>query len=214
MKKIFTLIAALAIVGTAAAQKTFTFGPKVGMNFANLHSSDSEENDDISGLKPALVIGGFVEYRAANWFAVSADVLYSRKGALSDITSTVGSYSANVKNNIRLSYIDVPIMANFYVTKGLALKTGVQPSFLAGAKVKNEITVNDQTQKNTRDVKDYMKSVDFAIPVGISYSFNMGLMIDLRYNIACSDIIKDKDAADMTGKITNQVATLSVGWKF
>ncbi len=214
MKKLFTLVVALVMVGTAVAQKPFTFGPKVGVNFANLHSSNGDENDEISGLKAGLVIGGFVEYRPMNWFAVSADVLYSQKGAQSDMTTTVGSYSSQVENKYNLSYIDVPIMANFYVTRGLALKAGLQPSFLLSAKNKTEININDQSEKETLDVKKDMNSVDFAIPVGVSYTFNMGLMIDLRYNIACTNLIKDKDASDIAGNIKNRTVTLAVGWKF
>lgn len=54
-----------------------------------------------------------------------------------------------------------------------------------------------------------MNKVDFAIPVGISYSFKMGLVLDLRYHIACTNLLKDGDY-----KLTNQVASLTVGWRF
>ena len=36
----------------------------------------------------------------------------------------------------RLNYLNIPILANFYVTKGLALKAGIQPGFLIGSKLR------------------------------------------------------------------------------
>lgn len=45
--------------------------------------------------------------------------------------------------------------------------------------------------------------------MGISYTFKMGLVLDLRYHIGCTDLLKDGDY-----KLTNRVATLTVGWRF
>ena len=37
---------------------------------------------------------------------------------------------------MKLDYINVPVLANFYVAKGFAFKVGVQPSFLVNDKAK------------------------------------------------------------------------------
>ena len=103
----------------------------------------------------------------------------------------------------------MPVLANFYVTKGLALKAGIQPSFLVSAKNKISATLDGGSYKETADLKDELNSVDFSIPVGISYTFRMGLVLDLRYHIGCTDLLKDGDY-----KLTNRVATLTVGWRF
>lgn len=209
MKRILLFVLISFVAVSASAQKKFTFGPKAGFTVANLHADDDGQNDQISGVKTGLVVGAFAEYRAVKWFAVSADVLFARKGAQNDFSISTSEFSTNTENNYKLSYIDVPVMANFYVTKRLALKAGIQPSFLVGAKNKMSATVNGESQNETIDLKDDMNSVDFAIPVGISYSFKMGLVLDLRYHIACTNLLKDGDY-----KLTNQVATLTVGWKF
>jgi len=209
MKKIFLILLVGFVAVSASAQKKFTFGPKVGFSVADLHADDDEANDQISGVKTGLVVGAFAEYRAVKWFAVSADVLFARKGAANESSIKTPEVEQSVDSKFKLSYIDIPVLANFYVTKGLALKAGIQPSFLVAAKTKMSGTVNGQSQHETIDMKDEMKTVDFSIPVGISYTFRMGLVLDLRYNISCTDLLKDGDY-----KLTNRVATLTVGWKF
>lgn len=209
MKQIFLLVLVSLIAVSASAQKKLTFGPKAGISIANLHADNDDQNDQISGVKAGLVVGAFAEYRAVKWFAVSADVLFARKGAQNKFKASTSEFNTETENNFKLSYIDVPVLANFYVTKRLALKAGIQPSFLVGAKNKVSVTTNGESAKETVDLKDGLNKVDFAIPVGISYSFKMGLILDLRYHIACTDLLKNGDY-----KLTNRVATLTVGWKF
>ena len=86
MKKIVFLLVAAIAAGAVSAQKPFTFGPKVGINVTDLHPDGLDDINHLSGTKPALVIGAFAEYRAAKWFAVSLDVLYSRQGSSAEIT--------------------------------------------------------------------------------------------------------------------------------
>lgn len=124
MKKIVFLLVAAIAAGAVSAQKPFTFGPKVGINVTDLHPDGLDDINHLSGTKPALVIGAFAEYRAAKWFAVSLDVLYSRQGSSAEITQGALGSEHKLKFNNRLNYLNIPILANFYVTNGLALKAG------------------------------------------------------------------------------------------
>lgn len=209
MKKILLFLLVGLVALPVSAQKKFTFGPKVGFAVADLHADDDKMDDQISGVKTGLVAGVFAEYRPMKWFAVSADVLFARKGSEYELNTKTIELEQKLKNNYKLSYIDVPLLANFYVTRGLALKAGVQPSFLIAAKNKVSGTVNGEKVDDKLDLKDAIRTVDFAIPVGISYTFRMGLVLDVRYDISCTDLLKDGDY-----KLTNRVATLTVGWKF
>lgn len=209
MKKILLFLLVGLVALPVSAQKKFTFGPKVGFAVADLHADDDKMDDQISGVKTGLVAGVFAEYRPMKWFAVSADVLFARKGSEYELNTKTIELEQKLKNNYKLSYIDVPLLANFYVTRGLALKAGVQPSFLIAAKNKVSGTVNGEKVDDKVDLKDAIRTVDFAIPVGISYTFRMGLVLDVRYDISCTDLLKDGDY-----KLTNRAATLTVGWKF
>ena len=175
----------------------FSFGPKVGLNISTLRFSG--ENIDIaSKAKAGLTVGAFAEYRFNQLISASADILYSRQGG-SD------KYDG-VKEKYRVNYLDIPILANFYVYKGLAVKAGIQPGFRLNAKY-----VEKDGAKYKTKMTDAFKTMDVAIPIGLSYSFDFGLIVDARYNISLNNISK-VSVGDM--KCHNGVFVLSAGWRF
>ena len=224
MKKTILLIAVVLAAGVVSGQKTFTFGPKVGINIADLYASSAENTRDLNGTKPSLIVGAFAEYRALKWLAVSADVLYSRQGSTDKATWPErgpggGFVTESEEFSYRLNYLNIPILANFYVTKGLALKAGIQPGFLIGSKLR--VRSNDGPWE-TADLKDenLFRTTDIAIPVGLSYTLDYGLVIDARYNFSLNDIATDtfkeeiaQEGGDLK-KIKNRVFSLTLGWKF
>ena len=162
MKKTILLIAVVLAAGVVSGQKTFTFGPKVGINIADLYASSAENTRDLNGTKPSLIVGAFAEYRALKWLAVSADVLYSRQGSTDKATWTErgpggGFVTESEEFSYRLNYLNIPILANFYVTKGLALKAGIQPGFLIGSKLRvrsNNGPVGNRRPQRRKPVPD------------------------------------------------------------
>ena len=94
--------------------------------------------------------------------------------------------------------LNIPILANFYLVKGLAVKAGIQPGFLLKAK------------NNDVDVKAAYKKADVAVPVGVSYLFNCGLILDARYNIGLTSLAKDTFGDNNQ----NRLFQLSAGWRF
>lgn len=189
MKKIM-LVAALMLSSVATfaqhAVGSFNLQPKVGLNIANL------TGDSKSDARVGLVAGAEGEYQATDIVSVSAGVLYSMQGAkgnlggLNDVTN-------------RLDYINVPIMANVYVVKGLAVKLGVQPGF----NVSNKIAANN---RNTVDNPVKAQSVDVAIPVGVSYEYN-NFQLDARYNWGVTKVYEGS-------KAKNSVFQITLGYKF
>ena len=109
MKKTILLIAVVLAAGVVSGQKTFTFGPKVGINIADLYASSAENTRDLNGTKPSLIVGAFAEYRALKWLAVSADVLYSRQGSTDKATWTErGPGGGFVTESEEFSYAQLP----------------------------------------------------------------------------------------------------------
>ncbi len=118
MKKILLMaVVMLASVASYAEQAvgTFTLQPKIGMNVASLTKCD--------GCDPriGLAAGVEAEYQATDIFSVSAGLIYSMQGNKAK--------EEGVTLTTKLDYINIPILANVYVTKGLAVKLGVQPAF-------------------------------------------------------------------------------------
>ena len=189
MKK-FLIMAAMALssVGAFAQYRAgdFTLQPKIGLNASNLTDYSDDGDTD---WKAGLAIGVEGEYHINHWLGISAGLLYSQQGTKGDISGK------EVKLN--MDYINVPMLANFYVTKGLALKAGIQPGF----------KVNSELKQGGYSVDaDGVKSMDWALPIGISYEY-MGFCLDARYTLGITDAIKDTD-------VKNQVFQLTFGYKF
>ena len=197
MKKVLFVAAMMfSSVATFAqhAVGSFNLQPKVGVNIANL--TEIKDSDPRIGL--AAGVEG--EYQAGDIFSVSAGVLYSMQGAKQEFSVLNQTF----KRTYKLDYINVPIMANVYVTKGLAVKLGVQPGFNVSSSNKQEVNTFAGSGSSTFDVK--AKSVDFSIPVGLSYEYN-NFQLDARYNWGVSKAFKLTDAK-------NSVFQITLGYKF
>lgn len=190
MKKVL-LAAALMISSVAAfaqhAVGTVTIQPKVGMNIANW-------TDNGSDARIGFTAGAEFEYQAGDIFSITAGTLYSQQGYKNTVSG--------VTRTQKLDYINVPIMANVYVVEGLAVKLGVQPGF----KVNDDVVYKQGSQSRTTNSLIEYNSVDFTIPVGVSYEFN-NVVLDARYNWGLTNVAKNIDSK-------NSVFQFTVGYKF
>lgn len=192
MKKVLVVAALMfSSVATFAqhAVGSFNLQPKVGVSIANLTDNNS------SDARVGLVAGVEGEYQASDIFSVSAGVLYSMQGAKYD--------AFGAKSTEKLDYINVPIMANVYVVKGLAVKLGVQPGFKVNDKLDLRMPVLGGALVDLK-----AKSVDFSVPVGISYEYN-NFQVDARYNWGLTKVF-DVDKLDQK----NSVFQITLGYKF
>jgi len=197
MKKILMIAAMMVATVAAKAQfepGTFTLQPKVGVTLATISSDDSK-------FKFGMAAGIEGQYQLNNWFGLSAAVMYSQQGAK----------AKNYDMKLNMEYINIPVMAKFYVTKGLSLNVGVQPGFMTKAKAKGE-------GRNV-DVKSNCNKVDFSIPMSVAYEFENGLTFEARYTTGLTNVGKDAfdsshSSWDKAYQNKNEVFMLTVGYKF
>ena len=219
MKKLMMIVALVAATVSANAQNinrevgSFTLQPKVGMSMGSF-SGDYAVALPVGAVgskttfetktRLGLTAGVEAEYYAAEWFGVALGVNYAMEGYKYEYSYSEGGISLDEKGTDKLDYINLPLVANFYVAKGLALKTGVQLGFLVNAKNGNGI-----------DIKDGCKKTSFKIPVGLSYEFS-NFVIDARYNIPLTKFVKKEVAESMGQKDNwkNGTLTLTIGYKF
>ena len=197
MKKMMMIAAMMVATVAAKAQfepGTFTLQPKVGVTLATISSDNTK-------FKFGMAAGIEGQYQLNNWFGLSAAVMYSQQG--------FKAKDIDLKGNIE--YINVPVMAKFYVTKGLSLNVGVQPGFMTKAKAKGD--------GRTIDVKSNCNKVDFSIPMSIAYEFENGLTFEARYTTGLTNVGKDVfdstySSWDKAYQNKNEVFMLTVGYKF
>ena len=208
MKKIFfiaiTLLSALSVAAQHEAG-TFTLQPKVGLNISNGSTSSS----NIIHVSPRLGLAAGVEgeYQVSNLMSVSLGALYSMQGikGKSTLVSLATSTTTEIDEVIKFDYIILPIMANLYVVKGLALKAGVQPSFL----IHNGYKVSGPKSSESGKLSDIgyeLNTFELSIPVGLSGEYG-NVVLDARYNIGITKITKNYGGR-------NSVFQFTLGYKF
>ena len=160
------MIAALMVASlSASAQEVGAFiKPMAGATLTTL-------TGDLDDLKMKIGFTGGVElgYQFHEMFALTAGALYTMEGARVS--------NSHTKYMINMNYLNVPVMLAVYPVQGFGIKAGAQFGFLMKAK------------QGDTDMKDFFKKSDFSIPVGLSYEFD-DAVIDLRYNIGLSNILK------------------------
>ena len=182
MKKLMIIAIMMVAAVSAKAQNEVgqaSIKPMAGINLATMTKADNTK------MRVGLAAGLEFEYGVAENFGLSAGVLYSMQGAKIDIVG-------NDKVTMKLDYINIPILANYYIVKGLAIKAGVQPGF--------------NVQKKLDDVKlDDVKGSALSIPVGLSYEFS-NVVLDARYNWGLTKAFKEGDSK-------NSYFTITLGYR-
>ena len=217
MKKLF-LVAAMTVAALSVnAQSkvkpgTWSIQPKAGVTITSVTGLDELDGlmKDIavkseSQVNVGATIGAEAEYQINDRFSVAAGVGYIMQGKQWDDYKVPGVEIKDLKMD--LGYINVPIVANYYIFKGLAVKAGVQFAFMTNAKMKATEIEGKVETKESLDIKDNCKTFDFSIPVGVSYEFDNHIVIDARYNIGVTKVL---DGATNH----NSVLLATVGYKF
>lgn len=198
MKKIVLSAIALVAVAVSANAQQVKFGPKAGLNISNLSGSNDLES------RIGFHVGAVAEIVLSDKFSIQPEVLYSTQGA--KYSSTI--LGTTIEGNINNDYINVPIMAKYYIIEGFSVEAGPQIGFLA----KSEGKMGDETT----DTKDNFKSTDFGINFGLAYDLPMGLFFNARYNLGLSKVAEENIATSALGLTDskNGVIQVGVGYKF
>ena len=206
MKKIILTAAAVFAFSFANAQDV-KYGAKAGLNFANL-TGDVED----ASMKIGFNLGGFAEIKISDKFSVQPELLYSTQGAKFEGSDEESSF----ESKFNLSYLNIPIMAKYYVSEKFSLEAGPQIGLLLSAKAKSEVTTSFEGESVTvsaeADIKEEFESIDFGFNLGAGYDFSEKVFAGLRYNVGLSNIAKTEAGDDY--KVSNSVISLSVGYRF
>lgn len=214
MKKI--LLSAVFLFSALSYAQDVKFGAKVGLNISNL-SGDVEDTKSLIGAH----LGGFAEISISEKFAIQPELLFSMQGAKSEYSESDVDYSYSEESKTKLNYLNVPILAKYYVAEKFALLAGPQFGILMSAKEEYEFSENfggvADSGSESIDAKEFYKSLALSFNLGASYSITENFFIDARYNLGLSSIAKDytDEFGDSTSlKINNNVFQFSVGYKF
>ena len=197
MKKIMMIAAMMIAAVSANAQNEvgqITLMPKAGINISTI-TGDGDQK-----AKVGLVAGVEAEYGITENFGIDFGVLYSMEGCKYPADAFVNGANGNM--NFNLDYINVPILAQYYPIKGLAIKAGAQFGF----NVRHKVSYDGESV-NMKDLGWEAKTFNLSIPVGLSYEYQ-SFVLDARYNIGITKLFKDADQG------RNSTFSITLGYKF
>lgn len=155
----------------------FRLGAKAGVNISSFGGKYTDGLDARAGFH----LGGLVEIPLVGNFSIQSEILYSSQGTNFNTYFGIGE---SYDSRLSLDYINIPIMAKYYIIRGLTAELGPQIGFLVSAKSKYDNVYG----KNENDVKENYKSIDFSQGIGASYRLNNGVFFSLRFNKGISNI--------------------------
>ena len=198
MKKLMLIAAMMVATMGLQAQQMF-LKPMVGGTLATL--TDTED----SKLKLGFTGGMEVGFHIIQPLAITAGALYSQQG----------TYLEEIDNHkdrkTTLAYLNVPVLANYYILPELCVKAGIQPGFLLTAKTEDKQRRGEGWLEYKDTSKDHYNKVDLSIPVGISYEVTDVAVLEFRYNLGISKIF-DKNKV-LASDARNSVMMLTIGYK-
>ena len=201
-KTMIALVCMLMAAGTAMAQKTFTFGPKVGVDYTHQWGKNINDESALS-----YQAGVFMEYRLNNKFAIVPEVVFAAHNrSKCEWKDWIDKDPAiDVITTYHTNYINIPVMFKYYVTPSLSIDLGPQ----LGLKVYDKYT--DKWEDDGQKIKEkhnmYHRNFDFGLGLGATYNFNERVFVQFRYTLGFVPLYKG-------GNARNGNAQLSIGYRF
>jgi hypothetical protein len=218
------LVCALFFVlfSTGAMAQQVRFGIRAGVSEAAWRGDVTESTNALIDLtsgyaerqaRTGFHAGVYAAIPLSAQFTFEPGIQYSQKGTVlkGDFSNdAIGILNARATVTNRASYIDVPLLAKFYVTEGFLIFAGPQVSFLVANQVNTRASVLGFSLLNRDfDATSNFRRVDVGLTGGLGYRFSNGLNFSLGYDHGLSTL-------DPNGNINgyNRVVKASVGFEF
>lgn len=161
-RQLWLIAACIIVLTTVQAQdgRDFEFGGNIGLNFANVSTTDGEYG---ANTRIGFNIGASGEYYFSNRWGFKVKLIYDGKGWADGFIESEDI--GNVTTNFKVNYITIPLMANWHFgrNRNWYLNFGPYAGLLVSAK----------ESKLGIDVKEAFESFDFGIALGIGYKFEI-----------------------------------------
>ena len=212
---------AVAVTNTAD-QQPIRFGVRAGLNVADISGDAVRAFEDVADfaqgavsreMRPGFHAGVYATIPLGAGFAIEPGLSYSEKGTVLQGRVPLEQFkflNVRLTGTGRLAYIDVPVLAKVFVTRGFYVFAGPQASFLVSGKVRAEAgALGFDAYQQDFDIKNQLRTVDFAAVGGLGYQLDNGLGLSAGYDYGLSSLDKNNrfDAQ-------NRVIKASVNYSF
>jgi Outer membrane protein beta-barrel domain len=172
MKMRFQITLITVLFSLSLSAQRFNGGILAGLNACQI------DGDNLSGFyKSGLLLGAFVKTDFVEKWGGQLELKYSGKGSSTP-------YDSPVVGKIRLSYIDMPVLASYEAVKNLKIQAGLSFNYLFSAAYYD----CDWFDFFDDDVELPPNRFETAITFGINYTFFKFADINARYSYSLMPI--------------------------
>ena len=174
---------------------SFSYGVKAGINYATVSKGNSSISPDG---RLGLYAGIFAEIPMIDdLLSIQGELFYSQEGFERRQETSNATFSADYN----LDYVNLPILAKYYIVKGFSVEAGPQFSLLLNDKIKTNFSTEE------RPIPKEISDFDLRLVAGTSFQFDEGIFINIRYVHGLTDAIKESNAK-------NTAIQVGLGYKF
>lgn len=178
--------------GSKTILERIHFGVKAGSNYSDFTNAKFS-TEGLIGFHAGAIVG----FEINDHFSIEEEFLYSQQGA----TLKGGLMDGE---DIKLSYVTVPILVKYKTDFGLFLEAGPQVGILVDEDFK-ALGISSDTK--------YAEKIDGGVVGGIGYQFKNGLGIGARGYISFTDVTKSASGGINTD-FQNVMAQASIFYIF
>lgn len=196
MKKLLLLSTVCVLLSTKSfsqglmkkLSEKLEFGVKAGGNYSDFEGANFRV-DPLAGFHAGVTVA----FKVTDQFLIQQEFLYSQQGA-KVLSGPLGAAE------IKLSYINVPVLLKYRTAIGLFVEAGPQVSL----KMKENVAGFENA--------DFAKKIDFGLAGGLGFQSKIGLGIDARYIYGMEKVMENPNAA--LGEFKNNNIQASIFYKF
>lgn len=169
MKNLITLLLCFTF---SAGYAQIQYGIKGGLNLSNIHKSNNAATTNLAGFNAGITTRIYLEDK----LNLRPEMVISNKG-YSALMVPFGT------THNKLTYLSIPVLAEFSPADRFYLELGPEFNFLMGARMKNN-TITIKTNNS-------YQSFDLALAGGGSYYLGKNIYLEARYLLGVTPIEKN-----------------------
>lgn len=199
-------------------QGSLSIIPKIGPNISSLTTDDNLKSLSTIGsefkdtkVRLGLTYGVDIDYQAGRRTAISFGAQFSKQGTkfvntgAESIFNSIDDVEVGVVDEIKLKYLQIPVMLKVRLLLGLYVEGGIQPSIKVGDETVGELWAKGKKAALNMDA-DFSK-FDLSIPVGVAYELGH-FVFDARYCVGLTNVSKEDNV-----KMRNSNLSLTIGYR-
>lgn len=169
MRRIFAVSFALLFSSLLSAQ-SFRAGLRGGL------AGTQVNGDRLTGYnKGGLIFGGFVNRKLTEHLSAQFEIIYIQKGSRKPTSEIDNSYYL-----LRVNYIEVPLMLQWFMNKKIGIAAG--PSF------GSLLSSHEENEWGEFNSGGSFKKFELSANAGLIYRFSDHFMFDARYSASMTTI--------------------------